>query len=244
MDNSIRLIFLLFLLNETFAQTCFPEEKLPSNIKKLTNFGQRAEFSLDGNRVYFIDKPGGDVWYYDRKTQVTTAVTDSKKRPEGWGYYRVMVMYNGGLLLGLGNERHRLKFEFLDKNLKTLESIIREEFDEGPAVSRKTNKIAWTTPGQKEMYLGNITIKNSKVQIVNKKLILRSDQVKTVDGEVFNDILETQSFCGKNEGKLIFAQYVQGKAFRSEVMGVNLQSKEIINYSKSLLTYEEPEGIF
>ncbi|MGL4630002.1 MAG: hypothetical protein ACRCVT_02255, partial [Leadbetterella sp.] len=33
-------------------------------------------------------------------------------------------------------------------------------------------------------------------------------------------------------------------AFRSEVMGVNLQSKEIINYSKSPLTYEEPEGIF
>ena len=38
-----------------------PDQNLPPHIRKLTGFGERAEFSLDSKRVLFLSKTFGDA---------------------------------------------------------------------------------------------------------------------------------------------------------------------------------------
>jgi Tol biopolymer transport system component len=242
-------IFLFFLVNiflvEINAQNCYPSDKLPAHIVALTDFGQRAEWSLDGKTIYFLDKPGGDVWAVDIKNKKAKQITTSAQRPDGYGYYRVVVLSNGDLLLCGGMERHKLEFEVLNKSLVgPAQKIPFEEVDEGPAVSRKTMKIAWTLPGQRQIFTGKIEYKNGKPSIIEKQLLVDSKNVVTQSGEKYDDILESQNWRGKNEDELIFAQYESGTSFRSEVLGIDLATKVIINYSKDALSYDEPEGIY
>jgi hypothetical protein len=243
--NIYTSLLLTCLYAHAYAQGCFPPEKLPSHITALTSFGQRAEWSIDGKNVYFLDKPGGEVWVVNVKTKATKQVTKPKNREKGYGYYRVMCLANGDLLLCGGFERHRLFFEVLDKSLqKAPQKIANEELDEGPAISRKTMKIAWTSPGQKQIYEGKISYKNGVVTIINKKLLVDSKNVVSDEGIKYEDILESQNWRGKNEQELIFAQYKGGRSFRSEVFGIETVTGKIINYSKDSLAYDEPEGIF
>ncbi len=248
-NHLIYLLFTSFVFmfpsDELYAQGCFPQDKLPSHITSLTDFGQRAEWSLDGKQIYFLDKAGGEVWMVDIKTKKTRQITQAEDRPPGHGYYRVVSLANGDLLLGCGAERHELYFQVLDKNLKhppkTMEG---ESLDEGPAVSRKSMKIAWTLPGQQQIYAGEIAYSDGQPKIIHKKLVVDNKNVVTVDGQKYEDILESQNWRPKKEEELIFAQYRRGDGFSSEVLGINLKTGNIVNYSKSPDTYEEPEGIF
>ena len=250
--KKIHLYYLLFTSfsfvfskQELHGQGCFPENKLPSHITALTNFGQRAEWALDGKQVYFLDKAGGDVWVVDIKTKKTRQITKPEDRPQGHGYYRVVCLANGDLLLGCGAERHKLYFRVLDKKFKNHpKNIIGEELDEGPAVSRKSMKIAWTLPSQQQIYSGEIAYSDGQPKIIKKKLLVDNKNVVTVDGVKHEDILESQNWRPENEEELIFAQYRRGDGFSSEVFGVNLITGKIINYSKAPDTYDEPEGIF
>jgi Tol biopolymer transport system component len=244
-----KLLLLLYMHTyvcyAAIAQDCFPVDKLPKHITALTNFGQRAEWSLDGKTIYFLDKPGGDIWMVNVKTKRTTKITKPENRPTGYGYYRVLCLANGDLLLCGGVERHRLNFEILDKSLlKPPQKIINEELDEGPAVSRKSMKIAWTVPGQLQIYMGTIQYQNTGYTIIDKKLLVDAKHVVTDEGITYEDIIETQNFRGKDEDELIFAQYKRGTSFRSEVFGINIKTGNIINYSKDSLAYDEPEGIY
>jgi hypothetical protein len=241
----LSIIVLLVYQTLTYSQGCFPADKLPNHISVLTNFGQRAEWSLDGKTIYFLDKPGGEVWSVDVKTKALTQITKPENRPQGYGYYRVMCLSNGDLLLCGGMERHRLYFEVLDKDFKKKpQKIADEEVDEGPAISRKTMKIAWTLPGQLQIYMGEIVYKNDTPKIVKKKLLVDSKNVVTDEGIKYEDILESQSWRGKKEDELIFAQYRRGAGFRSEVFGIQILTGKIINYSKAPEIYDEPEGIY
>ena len=246
---SLRLSTTFFILlsftSDLVAQDCFPADQLPPHITVLTDFGQRAEWSVDGQRVYFLDRPGGDVWEVDIRTRKTRSITHPKDRPAGHGYYRVVTLANGDLLLGGGAERHQLYFQVLNKSFTDPPQTIEgEALDEGPAVSRTSMKIAWTLPGQTKIYAGEIAYPNGKPTIINKRLIVDNQQVVTVDGVKYEDILESQNWRPEAEDELIFAQYRRGDGFRSEVLGVNLVTGDIVNYSKSPETYDEPEGIF
>jgi len=231
---------------ERRIEGCFPSDKLPSYITPLTDFGQRSEWSLDGKQVYFVDKAGGDVWVVDVKSKKTRQITKPQDRPEGHGYYRVLCLANGDLLLGCGPQRQTLYFQVLDKGLKNPPQTIEgEEFCEGPAVSRKSMKLAWTLPGQEKIYMGEISYSVGKAKIINKKLLLDNNNIVTLDGVKYKDIIETQNWRPPAENELIFSQYRRGEdLFKSEVFGLNLVTGEIINYSKSPDTYDEPEGIF
>ncbi len=240
-----KLLLLLLISTSTYAQGCFPPDKLPLHITSLTNFGQRAEWSLDGTKIYFLDKPGGDVWMVNVKTKATIQLTKPENREKGHGYHRVMCLSNGDLLLCGGAERHKLYFEILHKNSqKHPQRIANEEVDEGPAISRKTMKIAWTLPGQLQIYSGTISYKNGVVSIIDKKLLVDAKNVVSDEGIKYEDILESQNWRGKNEEELIFAQYKRGIGFRSEVFGIQILTGKIINYSKDSLAYDEPEGIY
>jgi len=236
----------MFSNDQLSAKGCFPNGKLPPHITPLTDFGQRAEWSLDGKQVYFVDKAGGDVWVVDVATKKTRQITKPEDRPKGDGYYRVFVLANGDLLLGCGPKRQTMYFQVLDKDFKNPpQKIEGEEVCEGSAVSRKSMKIAWTLPGQLQIYMGEITYSNGKPKIIQKKLLLDNKNIVTVDGVKYKDIIETQNWRPPHENELIFSQYRRGKnLFKSEIFGLDTNTGKIVNYSKSPDTYDEPEGIF
>ena len=161
-----KYVFYLLLINSFFVftnckqvtQSGFPGDKLPAHITQLTDFGQRSEWSLDGKQVYFVDKAGGEVCVIDVVTKEIRQITKPEDRPEGHGYYRVLCLANGDLLLGCGPIRQELYFQVLDKYFeKPPQTIEGEKLCEGPAVSRKTMKIAWTLPGQFQIYMGELS---------------------------------------------------------------------------------------
>lgn len=224
---------------------CFPSEDLPEHITPLTNFGQRAEWSLDGQFVYFVDRAGGDVWRVDINTKKTQKITRPDYRPEGHGYYRVLCLANGDLLFTCGPERYQLYMQVMDKNLRNPPvNIPGEQINEGPAISRKTSKIAWS-PDHKQIYTGRIEYIDGFPEIIEKKLVVDNRNV-VIDSIRYEDILEPQNFRPPDENELIWSQYGKTSTgiFSSEVMGCDLISGELYNYSKAPEQYDEPEGIF
>lgn len=250
-NNTILWIFLLIsavfgeelLAQEHQVKSCFPSEKLPNYITPLTEFGQRSDWSLDGKAVFFVDKAGGEVWKVDIDTKKPTQITNSSFRPKGHGYYRVYALSNGDLFFTCGPERHDLYMQVLRKGTELPVNIPTEKIDEGPALSRTDMKIIWT-PDQKVMYSGMIDYENGLPLIKHKKLIIDNSTIQ-IDG-VKNTILEPQNFRRPDETEVIWTQYgmTNKDVFTSEVIGYNLQTGKLINYSKSPNQYSEPEGIF
>lgn len=239
------LFFILIACNNKKPAGCFPEDALPGHIEPLTSFGQRAEWSRDGNTVYFVDSAGGDVWMVDIRSKKTTKITKPSHRPEGHGYFRVLSLSNGDLLFTCGPERYDLYMQVMDKDLKDPPvAIPGEKINEGPAISRKSMKIAWS-PDHKTIYTGLIQYNSGTPVITGKKLIVDNQDVE-VDGIKYEDILEPQNFRPPDENELIWSQYGETSkgVFSSEVMGYDLITGEIINYSKAPEQYDEPEGIF
>jgi hypothetical protein len=133
----------------------------------------------------------------------------------------------------------------MDQTLKDPPVNIPEaQINEGPAISRKSMNIAWS-PDHKTIYTGEMNFQNGNPSIINKKLIIDNKNV-IVDSIEYEDILEPQDFRPPDENELIWSQY--GKTshgvFSSELMGYNLITGKIINYSKAPEQYDEPEGIF
>lgn len=249
----IRTFFLLCSLAFLFTncqnrgiEGCFPYDMLPAHISPLTDFGQRSEWSMDGKQVYFVDRAGGDVWVVNVETKETRQITNPEDRPEGHGYYRVLVLSNGDLLLGIGSKRQTMYFQVLDKDFENPpQNIEGEELCEGPAVSRTSMKIAWTLPGQYQIYMGELAYSEGKPQIINKKFLLDVKDMDTVDSSEYEFIIETQNWRPPLEEELTISQYRKGNDyFKSEVFGLNTVTGALVNYSKSRSTYDEPEGIF
>ena len=242
----ITFIFLLIMAcNPEGPEGCFPKNQLPEHITSLTNFGQRAEWSLDGNFVYFVDRAGGDVWQVDITSKKTRKITRPEYRPEGHGYYRVLCLANGDLLFTCGPERYQLYMQVMDKSLQKVPvNIPGEQINEGPAISRKTSKIAWS-PDHKQIYTGKIKFIDGIPAIIEKKLVVDNLNV-VIDSIRYEDILEPQNFRPPDEKELIWSQYgnTSSGIFSSEVMGCDLITGELYNYSKAPEQYDEPEGIF
>ena len=233
----------LLSATQTFART-FPEDKLPAHIKPLTWIGQRAEWSLDGKKVMYLTRAGGEALEIDIKTRQRTPVTLHFYRPKNHGYYRAMYLSNGDYLLTGGPERHEAYLQIMDKSLEKPPMVFDEIVREGPAVSRKTLKIAWTKV-QDKIWIADIVYKNGKPKLTNKKLIIDNKNV-VVDGIKYQGMIEPQNFRGPDEKELIWAQYGMDDRgiFTSETFGYNLETGAIVNYSKAPNQYDEPEGIF
>ncbi len=222
---------------------CFPKEKLPDYISPLTSFGQRAEFSLDGKKVFFVDKAGGEVWMVDVKSKQTKQISDSTWRPADYGYYRIMALSNGDYILTCGPGRKETVMQIVKGDFSRKPWTLVEPINEGPAVSRKDMKIAWT-PRQERIWLGEIVYENGIPKIENRKMIIDNSNV-VVDSIKHEGILEPQSFRPPDENELIWSQYGHDDygRFTSEVMGYNLETGELTNYSKAPNQYDEPEGM-
>ena len=83
--------------------------------------------------------------------------------------------------------------------------------------------------------MASIVYKDGKPELANKKKILDRRDLSFETG------LETQNFRPPEEKELIFSAYgYQG----TEVMGLDIESGKVVNYSKAPNQYDEPEGIF
>ncbi len=248
------LIFITFCFSCKSSEEILQKEKsesplddLPKNIRQLTTFGQRADWSHDGEKILFIEKTFGDVYEVEVETGKLQPATHHYYHE---GYVRALYLSNGDILLAgdpnfnakdpIPSRKKRAEFWVLKKDLKSPPYPLGELCYEGPAVSRKNMHIAWTIAGgqpEGSFYSGDIIYENDTPKLVNKKKILD----KTNLGQ-FADI-ETQNFRPPNEEELIFSGYGPDYTI-TEVLGLNLLTGEIINYSKRPEEFNEPEGIY
>jgi Tol biopolymer transport system component len=240
------LILVILLLTISYGQTSIiegvsPLDELPAHIKQVTHFGQRADFSHDGKRILFIEKTFGDVYEVELETGIIRPMTH---RYYHEGYTRALYLANGDILLSgarqfdandpwASRSEKNAELWILKKDLSGPPVALGEKCSEGPAVSRKDMRIAWTQGGA--FYMADIVYKDGKPRLAGKKKILDKCDLPFETG------LETQNFRPPDEKELIFSAYgYQG----TEVMGLDIETGMVVNYSQAPNQYDEPEGIF
>lgn len=246
----MKKIYILFLVGilylNAIAQTNqkmgkSPLDELPPYIERVSYFGQRADWSHDGKRILFIEKTFGDVYELELETKIIRPMTHHYFHE---GYTRALYLQNGDILLSgarqfnakdpwPSRDEENAELWVLKKELSSPPVALNEHCSEGPAVSRKRMHIAWTKGNA--IYTADITNTDGVPQLTNKKKVL--DEVDLP----FRCNLETQNFRPPDEKEILFSAYGY---MNSEVMGVNIETGKVIDYSVAPNWYDEPEGIF
>jgi len=218
-----------------------PLDELPGHIRQVTHFGERADWSHDGKRILFIEKTFGDVYEVELGTNIIRPMTH---RYYHEGYTRALYLANGDILLSgarrfdvndplASRSEKNAELWVLKKDLSSAPAPLGEKCSEGPAVSRKGMRIAWTQG--EAFYMGDVVYKDGKPELAGRKKILDRRDLPFETG------LETQSFRPPEEKELIFSAYgYQG----TDVMGLDIETGKVVNYSQAPDQYDEPEGIF
>ena len=245
------IFFLLFgCLGAAFAQVKTvhqsPVDPLPSHIRQLTPFGQRADWSHDGKRLVFLEKTFGDVYEIELETGKLTPLTHHFFHE---GFVRALYLSNGDILLSgsrtfdakdpwKSRKPDQAELWVLKRDLSGPPTPLGAFCKEGPAVSRHHMKIAWTID---DIYMADITYENGVPTLGPvDTLVRREDLPEPVAGWR----LETQNFRPPLDEELIFNAHFPHIHYEAEVMGINLKTREIVDYSQNPDIYDEPEGIF
>lgn len=228
-----------------------PTDNLPANIKRITQFGERADFSHDGKKILFVGKTYGDVFEVELASGKISLITGHFYHG---GFTRALYLANDDVLLSGCtsfnsanphiNRQLNAELWVLDKSYTKPPVRLGTKCSEGPAVSRKNMKIAWTVAynqypdslkkGQYLFYMADIVYENGMPGLANKKVIF--DNLNTD----FKDI-EVQNFVPPLEKTMTFSAYgYQG----TEVMLLNIETGAISNMSNADKQYDEPEGVF
>jgi hypothetical protein len=157
-----------------------PLDELPSYIKQVTYFGERADWSHDGKKILFLSKTFGDAMEIELATSKIRMLTSHFYHA---GFVRVMYLANGDILLSGArtfDPEHAISSRLeknaelwvLKKDLSKPPVPLVEHCSEGPAVSRTRMTIAWTLRNKGQIYMGDIAYENGVPKLVNKKLIL------------------------------------------------------------------------
>ena len=221
--------------------------ELPDHITQVTTFGQRADWSHDGKKILFIEKTFGDVYEVSIENKELRPLTHHYYHE---GYVRALYLSNGDILLSgarkfdsenpVPSRKRDAELWILDKDGKKPPHPLGEICYEGPAVSRKNLKIAWSFRGDQPDavdYVAEISYTNGIPEIIHKQPVLTKKELPGV----FD--IETQNFRPPDENELLFSAYSDGYQV-CEVMGLHLETGEIRNYSISPDEYDEPEGVF
>jgi hypothetical protein len=218
-----------------------PVDELPPHIRRVTWFGERADWSHDGKRILFLAKTFGDVYELELATGTIRPMTHHYFHA---GYTRALYLANGDLLLSGApafdpknpwKSRHEDQAELwvLKKDLSAAAVRLGENCSEGPAVSRRTMRIAWTR--HNAIHMAEVVYEDGKPRLAGRKTVLDAKDLPFKCG------LETQNFRPPEEKELTFSAYgYQG----TEVMGLDLDTGKVVNYSNAPNQYDEPEGIF
>ena len=228
-----------------------PDQNLPPHIRKLTHFGERAEFSHDGKRVLFLSKTFGDAMEIEIDTGVIRNLTNHYPH---YGYTRALYLSNGDILLSgptefnpadAGQARTNSWLFVLKPGSGQRPQPLNVKCAEGPVPSRRRLHIAWsyraaqfpgTMPaGSSQIHEADIVYKDGVPALATQRLVLDSRNLP------FQATLEPQNYRPPHETELTFSAYDYQQ---TEVFGVDLQTGKLTNYSNGPGIYDEPEGIF
>ena len=245
-------ILVLIAASALAAADKAPDDNLPVNITHITSFGERADWSQDGKRILFLSKTFGDAMEIDLDTK---AIRNLTAHYPHHGYTRALYLSNGDIILSgpeqydprnIREARKQCFLYVLDKSGTKPPVALGSKCSEGPAVSRKRMHIAWTHVADEypqEMPAGSSRMQEADIEIgadgtpklANQRLIVDSRDLP------FKCTLETQNFRPPDEKELTFSAYGHNK---TDVCGIDLATKKVVNYSNAPDQYDEPEGIF
>jgi hypothetical protein len=224
-----------------------PFAKLPSNIERLTYFGERADISPDNQRVAFMSKSFGDAMVIDIKTRNITCLTCGIPAA---AFLRVMHLSNGDyLLIGADHFEDIRTSRTRDNELWYLSKVpgskpikLGQKMSEGTAVSKISMKISFSelheqapevAPGASRIVVVDLDLSGATPKLINRKIVLESpDRSCSLESGDFYD----------NDTKLTYTCYEPGN--NASVMGIDLATGQVTNFSKAPGTYNEVEGIF
>jgi hypothetical protein len=246
-----RLAALLFLAAGPLLAQTSPEDDLPAHIRRLTTFGERADWSHDGTRVLFLEKTFGDVYEVELATGRLRLLTAHYPHA---GYTRALYLTNGDILLSGPTRvdsanpspaRGQAELFVLDRAASKPPIALGTKCSEGPAVSRRRLHVAWTilhaqypdelAEGVSQIHEADIVYQNGVPKLANRRLVLDSRSLP------FRCTLESQNFRPPDERELTFSTYDYNV---SEAFAVDLQTGKARNLTNTPDLYEEPEGIF
>ena len=222
-------------------------DNLPSNMEVLTHFGERADISPDNQRVAFMAKSFGDAMTIDLKTREIRCLTCNVP---GAAFLRVMHLVTGDYILigparfeDIRTSRSRdNELWFLGKERGAKPVRLGQKMSEGAAVSKKSLKIAFSqlhdqapdlAPEASRLIVADVDLSATPPRLVNQKTVYQSKDRGCV--------LEAQDFYD-NDRKMVFTCYEPQNL--ASVMGIDLKTGAVTNFSKAPGTYNEPEGIF
>jgi hypothetical protein len=224
-----------------------PLDHLPSNIEVLTHFGERADISPDNQRVAFMAKSFGDAFVIDLKTRVIQCLTCNVP---GAAFLRVMHLVTGDYILigpdhfeDIRTSRSRdNELWFLSKQPGSKPVKLGMKMSEGAAISKKSLEISFSqtsaqapdlAPGASRLIVADLDISGGAAKLINQKTVYESkDRSCTLEAQDFYD----------HDTKMTFTCYEPND--HAEVMGIDLATGQVTNFSKAPDSYDEPEGIF
>ena len=246
----MRLLPFLLVLAAPFALQRAPGsplDHLPANIEMLTYFGERADISPDNARIAFMAKSFGDAMVVDLKTRAIRCLTCSVP---GAAFLRVMHLVTGDYIL-IGPDHfedirvsrtrdNQLWFLGKDRGAKPLK--FNERMSEGMAISKKSLKVAYSQvhaqvpdvpEGASRLIVADVSLTGGTASLTNKVVVYESkDNSCTIEAQDFYD----------SDSKMTFTCYEPKGA--ASVMGIDLATRQVTNFSRTPGTYNEVEGIF
>jgi hypothetical protein len=251
MKPVLTLLAALVMLSPTSAQQARKQgnalDHLPSNIEVLTHFGERADISPDNRRVAFMAKSFGDAMLIDLNSRVITCLTCNVP---GAAFLRVMHLVTGDYLLigpdhfeDIHTSRARdNELWFLSKAPGSKPVKLGQKMSEGAAISKKSLKIAFSqtsaqapdlAPDSSRLIVADVDLSGAAPKLINRKTVYESKDR--------NCVLEAQDFY-HDDKKMVFTCYEPRSA--ASVMGIDLATGQVTNFSQAPGTYNEPEGVF
>ena len=228
-----------------------PADHLPPHIRRVTWFGERADWSHDGKRILFLSKTFGDAMEIDLDTKI---IRNRTAHYAHHGYTRALYLSNGDILLsGPQQFDPRKPGEAARAVLAVRPRPERHEAGRaaGHQVLRRPRGLPQASAHRLDARRGAVSGRDAGGQfphagggprvpgrpapLVNQRLIVDSRDLP------FRCTLETQNYRPPAERDLTFSAYGhQG----TDVCGIDLVTKKVTNYSDSPGQYDEPEGIF
>lgn len=213
----------------------------------LTHFGERADISPDNQRVAFMAKSFGDAMIVDLRSREIRCLTCSVP---GAAFLRVMHLNNGDYILigpdhfeNINISRTRdNELWWLGRTPGAKPIKFNEKMSEGMAISKTSMKVAYSQvhaqvpdvpDGASRLVVADVTLTNGTPALTNKKVVYESkDRSCTIEAQDFYE----------HDTKMTFTCYEPNNA--ASVMGIDLTTGAVTNFSKAPGTYNEVEGIF
>ena len=224
-----------------------PLEHLPPNVEILTHFGERADISPDNLQVAFMAKSFGDAMMIDLKTREIRCLTCNVPAAV---FLRVMHLVTGDYVLIGPDHFENIRASrtrdnelwFLSKERGSRPVKLGQKMSEGAGISKKSLRISYSetseqnsdlAPESSRLVTAEVDLSHGAPALINKKTVYESkDRSCTLEAQDFYD----------QDNKMTFTCYEPHG--QSSVMGIDLRTGVVTNFSRAPGSYNEVEGIF